>query len=161
MNKAWYCTALALALSGCTLPFPQSKTPETKVEIRVPSEIKQLNTWATLSDKVLHSNETQRQQALGQLANVPHAELKRALWLSHPKASLHQRQQAQQLFQQHLSKASASEQKLLSVHQAYNQELINNQRLLADRQQQINNLTQKLKELASIDQQINDRKFQE
>ncbi|ART80278.1 hypothetical protein [Oceanisphaera avium] len=161
MNKAWYCTAFALALSGCTLPFPQSKSPETKVEIRVPSQTKQLNAWLALSDKVLHSNPNQRQQALNQLPNTSNAQLKKALWLSHPKASLNQRQQAQQLFQQHLSSASSSEQKLLGTYQAYNQEMINMQRQLAERQQQVNNLTQKLKELASIDQQINDRKFQE
>ena len=161
MNKAWYCAALALVLSGCTLPFPLSPQSEPKVEAKVPTETTELNTWMALSDRVLHSNEGQRQQALAQLKNTPQAELKKALWLSHPKASFSQRQQAQQLFQQHLSKASPSEQKFFSVHQSYNQEMLQQQRQLADRQQQINNLSQKLKELASIDQQINDRKFQE
>ena len=161
MNKAWYGAALALMLSGCTLPFSFLQQPEPEVEIKVPNESTQLKAWLDLSDRVSDSNDHQRQQALAQLKNVQHAELKRAVWLSHPKASYSQRQQAQQLFQQHLAGVSTPERQLLSVYQGYNQEMLQQQRQLADRQQHINNLTKKLKELASIDQQINDRKFQE
>ena len=161
MNKAWFGAALALMLSGCTLPFSFLQQPEPKVEIKVPNEATQLKAWLDLSDRLSDSNEHQRQQAVAQLKNTPHSELKRAVWLSHPKASYSQRQQAQQLFQQHLAEVSTAERQLLSVYQGYNQEILQSQRQLADRQQQINNLTKKLKELASIDQQINDRKFQE
>ncbi|MBU3825291.1 MAG: hypothetical protein H9917_10795 [Candidatus Oceanisphaera merdipullorum] len=163
MNKAWYGATLALMLSGCTLPFPFpfNQQPEPEVELKVPNESTQLKAWLDLSDRVSDSNDQQRQQAVAALKNTPHAELKRAVWLSHPKASYSQRQQAQQLFQQHLAKVSTAERQLLSLYQSYNQEMLQQQRQLADRQQQINNLTQKLKELASIDQQINDRKFQE
>lgn len=161
MNKAWYCAALALMLSGCTLPFSFLQQPEPKVELEVPNESSQLKAWLDLSDQVSDSNDHQRQQAIAQLKNTPHGQLKHAVWLSHPKASYNQRQQAQQLFQQHLADASTPERQLLSLYQVYNQEILQEQRQLADRQQQINNLTKKLKELASIDQQINDRKFQE
>lgn len=161
MNKACFGAALALMLSGCTLPFPLLPQPEPKVEVKESPASQQLQDWLALSDTVQHSNDSQRQQALSQLQNTEQAELKRALWLSHPKASYNQRQQAQQLFQQHLAKASPEEQKLLSVYQSYNQEILQMQRQLVDRQQHINNLTKKLKELASIEQQINDRKFQE
>ncbi|ART82239.1 hypothetical protein CBP31_06045 [Oceanisphaera profunda] len=161
MNKAWYGAALALMLSGCTLPFPLLQQSDPKVEVTEPSEAQQLQAWLALSDTVQHSNDSQRQQALSQLQNTDQAELKRALWQSHPKASYNQRQQAQQLFQQHLATASPAEQQLLGVYQSYNQEILQMQRQLVDRQQHINNLTKKLKELANIEQQINDRKFQE
>ena len=161
MSKVWYCAALALMLSGCTLPFPLKPQPQPTVEEKAPSEATQLKAWLALSDRVMHSNGGQRQQALAQLKNTSQVELKRALWLSHPKASHSQHQQAQQLFKQHLATASPTEQKFLAVYQSYNQELLQQQRQIAERQQQVNSLTQKLKELASIDQQINDRKFQE
>lgn len=162
MNKAWPCAALALMLSGCTLPFPLwQQQPESQYEAQVPSDAQQLQNWLVLSTIMQHSNDAERQHALAQLQHTTQDELKRALWLSHPGASISQRQQAQQLFQRHLAKASLQEQRFLSLFQNYNQELLLLQRQSAQRQQQVDRLTRKLKELASIDQQINRRKFQE
>lgn len=161
MNKAWYCGVLALMLAGCTLPVSLFHQPEPEPELQLVTESQQLNDWLQLSATVMHSSETERQQALRQLQSVSGNELELALWLSHPGATSAQRQQAQQLFQQHASSATSHEQQLFGVYQVYNQKLLQQQRQLAERQQQVDSLTRKLKELANIDQQINERKFRE
>lgn len=162
MNRAWCCGVLALMLSGCTLPFPWYQQHEVEPELPVLTESRQLHNWLQLSATVMHSSEAERQQALRHLQQTPSGnELKQALWLSHPRATNSQRQQAQQLFQHHLPKANTQEQQFFEIYQAYNQELLQQQRQLAERQQQVANLTRKLKELANIDQQINERKFRE
>ncbi|GGB40832.1 hypothetical protein GCM10011502_12700 [Oceanisphaera marina] len=161
MNRAWCCGVLALMLSGCTLPFPLSHQHEVEPELPVVTESQQLNNWLQLSATVMHSSEAERQQALRHLQQTSGNELKQALWLSHPRATNSQRQQAQQLLQHHLSQANTQEQQFFGVYQAYNQEILQQQRQLAERQQQVANLTRKLKELANIDQQINERKFRE
>ncbi|MDX1268581.1 MAG: hypothetical protein R3311_14540 [Oceanisphaera sp.] len=115
-----------------------------------------------LSGEMMDSSENTRQQALQQLQKMPAGnELKLALWLSHPRASISQRQQAQQLFKQHLPAVNTRLQQFFGAYQSYNQELLTLNRQLAERQQHINTLTRKLNELASIDQQINERKFRE
>lgn len=64
MNKVWHCAALALLLSGCSLPFSLSQPAEPKLETKVPTETTRLKAWLALSERVLHSNDTQRQQAM-------------------------------------------------------------------------------------------------
>ncbi|PSJ42370.1 hypothetical protein C7H85_17315 [Zobellella endophytica] len=162
MTRLWVCGVLALALSGCSLPF--SFPPQAPSEPVSPPEPEhqEVLEWLQLSGEVMHSSDTELQRQL-QLLQQPanRDELKLALWLSHPRASAGQRQQAQQLFQQRLSSADPRLQPLLAVFQAYNQTLLNSQRQVAERQQQIDSLTQKLNELATIDEQINERRYQE
>ncbi|MFP2768619.1 hypothetical protein [Oceanisphaera sp. KMM 10153] len=162
MNRAWYCGVLALMLTGCSLPFslPYQQQPEPTWSPA--SDSQELNDWLQLSAEMMSSSEVERQQRLQQLQNMPvNNELKLALWLSHPRASINQRQQAQQLFKQHLPAVNTRVQQFFGVYQSYNQELLTFHRQLTERQQQVDTLTRKLKELASIDEQINERKFRE
>ncbi|MGO1247934.1 MAG: hypothetical protein ACTHXN_09745 [Oceanisphaera sp.] len=159
MNKAGYSALLALMLAGCSMPFSvfqKAETDDAKVSKSVPRM--SLNDWVQLSDKVMASNDGQRQLALSQLKNKP---LEQALWLSHPKSSQSERAQAQTLFNKNLPSIVPNSQPFFKVFQAYNDALLQQQRYLAERQQHINNLTRKLDELANIDQQINERKFRE
>lgn len=159
MNKAGCSALLALMLAGCSMPFPlfqQTESDDTEISEEAPRM--SLGDWMQLSDKVMASNEGLRQLALSQLKNKP---LEQALWLSHPKASQHDRAQAQTLFKKNLASLDPNNQSFLAVFQAYNEALLQQQRYLAERQQHINNLTRKLDELANIDQQINERKFRE
>lgn len=158
MNKIWCCAVLALTLSGCSLPiFPPQ--PDDEQEVVVAPKEQELSEWLQRSSAMMQSNAAKRQQ---QLKIIPESKgLERALWLSHPQASHQQRQQAQQLINQNLPAADNEVQELFAIYQGYNQELLNLHRQVANRQQEINTLTRKLKELASIDQQINERKFQE
>lgn len=158
MNKTWCCAVLALMLSGCSLPFLQLK-PEDEQKVIVAPKEQELTLWLQRSAAMMQSNTTERQQ---QLNTIPESKgLERALWLSHPQATNQQRQQAQLLMKQNLPAADSEVQELFAIYQGYNQELLNLHRQVANRQQEINTLTRKLKELASIDQQINERKFQE
>ncbi len=162
MTRSWYCGVLALMLSGCSLPFslPYQQQPEPSWSPA--SDNQELNDWLQLAGEVTHSSDAERQQQLLRWQSMPAGnELKLALWLSHPRASNSQRQQAQQLFKQHLPAVNTRVQQFFGVYQRYNQELLTLNRQLADRQQQIDTLTRKLNELASIDQQINERKFRE
>jgi hypothetical protein len=167
MTRVWCCGVLALMLSGCSLPFslPYQQQPEPTWSPA--SDSQELNDWLQLSAEMMRGSEIERQQRLQQLQKMPagnqsaNRELKLALWLSHPRASNSQRQQAQQLFRQHLPAVNTRVQQFFGAYQSYNQELLTLNRQLADRQQQIDSLTRKLNELASIDQQINERKFRE
>ncbi|MFD1006624.1 MULTISPECIES: hypothetical protein [Oceanisphaera] len=161
MNKAWCSGVFALMLTGCSLPFPPFQQPELETPLPQEAIGMQLTDWLQLSTKMMSSSEAQRQIALNHLQQAKDNALEQALWLSHPRASNSHRQQAQQLFKQYLSKATSEERQFLAVYQAYNEELLQQQRQLADRQQQVNSLTRKLNELANIDQQINERKFRE
>lgn len=161
MNKAWYCGALALMLSGCTLPSSLFHQAEPQVEDQEDGAAQQLKEWVALSNTVINATDGERQQALAQLPHTPKDELKRAVWLSYARANTNQRQQAQQLFQQHLTQVAIAEQQLLGIYQQHNQQVLQLQRQVSERQQQVDNLTRKLKELANIEQQINERKFQE
>ncbi|MBO1519225.1 hypothetical protein [Oceanisphaera pacifica] len=159
MNKAGCSALLALMLAGCSMPFPlfqQTESIDTKANQKAPHM--SLHDWVQLSDKMMASNDGQRRLALNQLKNKP---LEQAIWLSHPKASQHERTQAQTLFKKNLPSLDTNSQSFLAVFQAYNEALLQQQRYLAERQQHINNLTRKLDELANIDQQINERKFRE
>lgn len=167
MTRVWCCGVLALMLSGCSLPFSLPYQQQIDAVWSTGSDSRELHDWLQLSAEMMDSSESTRQQALQQLQHMPadnqsaNRELKLALWLSHPRASISQRQQAQQLFKQHLPAVNTRLQQFFGVYQSYNQELLTLNRQLAERQQQINSLTRKLKELASIDQQINERKFRE
>lgn len=158
MNKIWCCAVLALTLSGCSLPIfsPQGDKEEPKVAI---TKQQALAEWLQRSATMMQSNAAERQRAL---TTIPESNsLERALWLSHPQASHQQRQQAQLLMKQHLPEADNEVQELFAIYQGYNQALLNLYQQVVNRQQEINTLTRQLKELASIDQQINKRKFQE
>ncbi|MBM7456523.1 hypothetical protein HNR62_002413 [Oceanisphaera litoralis] len=187
MTRAWCCGVLALMLSACSLPFSQPYWQQAEPTRNPASDRLELNDWLQLSAEMMRSSESERRQELQQLQNMStknqpanhqsinhqpinhqsanlqpaDRELQLALWLSHPEAGINQRQQAQQLFKQHLPAVSTRVQQLLGAYQIYNQELLTLNRQLADRQQQIDSLTRKLKELASIDEQINERKFRE
>lgn len=162
MTRVWCCGVLALMLSGCSLPFSLPYQQQIDAVWSTGSDSRELHDWLQLSAEMMESSEKTRQQALQQLQSMPAGnELKLALWLSHPRASISQRQQAQQLFKQHLPAVNTRLQQFFGAYQSYNQELLTLNRQLTDRQQQINSLTRKLKELASIDQQINERKFRE
>jgi len=172
MNRAWYCGVLALMLTGCSLPFSLPYQQQADPTWIPASDNQELNDWLQLSADMMHSGDAERQQQVQKWQQMPansdsankdsaNKELKLALWLSHPRASISQRQQAQQLFNQHLPAVNTRVQQFLGVYQGYNQELLNQQRQLAERQQQVDTLTRKLKELASIDEQINERKFRE
>ncbi|GHA28764.1 hypothetical protein [Oceanisphaera arctica] len=167
MNRALYCGVLALMLTGCSLPFSLPYQQQADPIWSPASDNQELNDWLQLSADMMHSSEAERQQQVQKWqqmsANSESAnkELKLALWLSHPRASISQRQQAQQLFKQHLPAVNTRVQQFFGAYQGYNQELLNQQRQLAERQQQVDTLTRKLKELASIDEQINERKFRE
>lgn len=162
MTRIWCCGVLALMLSGCSLPFSLPYQQQIDATWSAGSDNRELNDWLQLSAEMMDSSEKARQQEVQQLQKVPAGnELKLALWLSHPRASIGQRQQAQQLFKQHLPAVNTRLQQFFGAYQNYNQELLTLNRQLVERQQQINSLTRKLKELASIDQQINERKFRE
>ena len=162
MNKLWACGLMALLLSGCSsqmsFPFDDFHLPTSAAA----TDNTELLEWLQLSHRIMQSGEAERQQELARLqqAQAPD-ELVLALWLSHPKANLAQRQQAQQLFSQALPGVNTHLQQFFSLHQAYNQELITFNRVVTDRQQQINTLTRKLNELATIDEQINERRYQD
>ncbi len=162
MTRVWYYGVLALMLSGCSLPFALPYQQQSEPTWSPASDSQELNDWLQLSAEMMRSSEVERQQRLQQLQKTPVGkELKLALWLSHPRASISQRQQAQQLFKQHLPVVNTRVQQFFGAYQSYNQELLTLNRQLADRQQQVDSLTRKLKELASIDEQINERKFRE
>lgn len=162
MIRVWCCGVLALMLSGCSLPFSLPYQQKIDAVWSTGSDSRELHDWLQLSAEMMDSSENTRQQALQQLQKMPAGnELKLALWLSHPRASISQRQQAQQLFKQHLPAVNTRLQQFFGAYQSYNQELLTLNRQLAERQQHINTLTRKLNELASIDQQINERKFRE
>ncbi|GAA3719042.1 hypothetical protein GCM10022421_29070 [Oceanisphaera sediminis] len=172
MTRIWCCGVLALMLSGCSLPFSLPYQQQIDATWSTGSDTRELHDWLQLSAEMMDSSEKARQQEVQQLQKMPadsdsankesaNRELKLALWLSHPRASIGQRQQAQQLLKQHLPAVNTRLQQFFGAYQRYNQELLTLNRQLAERQQQINSLTRKLKELASIDQQINERKFRE
>ncbi|WP_298720664.1 hypothetical protein [uncultured Oceanisphaera sp.] len=167
MSRIWCCGVLALMLSGCSLPFSLPYQQQIDATWSTGSDTRELHDWLQLSAEMMDSSEKARQQEVLQLQKTPvdhqsaNRELKLALWLSHPRASIGQRQQAQQLFKQHLPAVNTRLQQFFGAYQRYNQELLTLNRQLAERQQQINSLTRKLKELASIDLQINERKFRE
>ncbi|WP_344960014.1 hypothetical protein [Zobellella aerophila] len=122
----------------------------------------ELLSWLSYADKVLQSNDAERKssiQSLRQQAN--NNELQLALWLSHPKAEPGQRQQAQQLLSRNMSSISPRLKQFFAVYQGYNQELLTLNELVEQRQAQVESLSSKLKELATIDEQINERKYQE
>ncbi|WP_107852057.1 hypothetical protein [Oceanimonas marisflavi] len=162
MNKLWACGLMALLLGGCSsqmsFPFDDFHLP-TSVAATDNTELLE---WLQLSHRIMQSGEAERQQEMARLQQAQASnELVLALWLSHPKANLAQRQQAQQLFSKALPGVNTRLQQFFALHQAYNQELITFNRVVTDRQQQINTLTRKLNELATIDEQINERRYQE
>ncbi|WP_375056275.1 hypothetical protein [Zobellella sp. DQSA1] len=162
MTRVWVCGVLALSLAGCALPYslPQQRQPEPVWSPAASGD--ELHDWLELAATVMQSSDAERQrkiQALHQARGED--ELRLALWLSHPRASAGQRQQAQQLLRQRLPGVNTRLQQFFSVYQGYNQELLGLNRQLGERQQQVNSLTQKLNELATIDEQINERRYQE
>lgn len=162
MNKVWVCGVLALLLSGCSATGPFSFG-----ELHLPRSLEassndELLHWLQLSNGIMQSSEAERLNEIRRLQQLGQDnDLVLALWLSHPKANLAQRQQAQQLFSRVLPGVNTHLQQFFAIHQAYNQELITFNRVVTDRQQQINTLTRKLNELATIDEQINERRYQE
>ncbi|MDP5293660.1 hypothetical protein Q9290_15375 [Oceanimonas sp. CHS3-5] len=162
MNKSWACGVLVLLLSGCSTTGPFSLG-----EFHLPRALEasghdDLVYWLRLSDSIMQSSEGERLREIQRLQQSGQQDdLVLALWLSHPKANLAQRQQAQQLFSRALPAVNTHLQQFFAIHQSYNQELITFNRVVTDRQQQINTLTRKLNELATIDEQINERRYQE
>ncbi|OYD21164.1 hypothetical protein [Oceanimonas baumannii] len=161
MNKFLACGVLALLLTGCG-----STGPFSFDEIHMPKALEgskhdDLVYWLELSHTIVQSTETERLNEIKRLQQSPaQDELLLALWLSHPKANLAQRQQAQQLFNKAVPGVNTRLQQFFTIHQLYNQELITFNRVITDRQQQINALSHKLNELATIDEQINERRYQ-
>ncbi|PSJ41508.1 hypothetical protein [Zobellella taiwanensis] len=162
MTKIWLCGVLALTLSGCSLPLTLPFKSQPEPAWSPASDNGELLDWLQLAAEVMASDEAERGRQLRQLQQAGgRDELRLALWLSHPRASLAQRQQAQQLFSQQLPAVNTRLQQFFAVYQSYNRELISLNRQVADRQQQVNTLTRKLNELATIDEQINERRYQE
>ncbi|WMC10268.1 hypothetical protein PU634_14460 [Oceanimonas pelagia] len=162
MNKPWVYGVLALLLSGCSSTGPFSLSEFHLPQALEASDQGELVYWLQQSGTIMQSNETERLSEIRRLQQPGQEnELLLALWLSHPRANLAQRQQAQQLFTQALPGVNTHLQQFFTIHQSYNQELITFNRVVTDRQQQINSLTRKLNELATIDEQINERRYQD
>lgn len=164
MNKHWLFFLPALLLSACSSPIWQTTSVATDSNAARMSvmEHDELLSWLNYASKVLNSNETERRNnimALRQQASKNDLQL--ALWLSHPKAERGQRQQAQQLLSRNMSAISPRLKQFFAVYQGYNQEILMLSELAEQRQAQVNSLSNKLKELATIDEQINERKYQE
>jgi hypothetical protein len=162
MTRVWLCGVLALVLAGCSLPYslPHQRQPEPAWSPA--SDADELHGWLQLAATVMASSEAERQRQLQLLRGARgEDQLRLALWLSHPRASMGQRQQAQQLFRQGTAGVNTRLQQFFSLYQGYNQELLSLNRQLGERQQQVDSLTKKLNELASIDEQINERRYQE
>ncbi|MBL1378937.1 hypothetical protein [Zobellella iuensis] len=162
MTRVWLCGALVLSLAGCSLPYslPHQRQPEPVWSPAASDD--ELHDWLQLAASVMQSSDAERQRQIQALHRATgEDELRLALWLSHPRANAGQRQQAQQLLRQRLPGVNTRLQQFFSVYQGYNQELLSLNRQLGERQQQVNSLTQKLNELATIDEQINERRYQE
>ncbi|MDV2857276.1 hypothetical protein AB9R83_13810 [Oceanimonas smirnovii] len=161
MTKFLVSGVLALFLTGCSSTGLFSFGEEQMPKMLEGSSHDDLMYWLELSHNIVQSAEAERLNEIKQLQQSPaQDELVLALWLSHPKANLAQRQQAQQLFARALPGVNTRLQQFFAIHQSYNREMITFNRVITDRQQQINVLTQKLNELATIDEQISERRYQ-
>ncbi|WP_116475749.1 hypothetical protein [Zobellella maritima] len=163
MNKHWLLCLSALLLSACSSPVwktaPDASAPAAAGASAITHD--ELLSWLSYADKVLHSNDAERKRSIQSLRRQDNNnELQLALWLSHPKAEPGQRQQAQQLLSRNMPVISPSLKQFFAVYQGYNQEMLALNELAEQRQAQVESLSSKLKELATIDEQISERKYQ-
>lgn len=163
MNKHGFLCLVVLLLSACSTPVWRGTQPDPEQAATRQADMAQeeLLSWLGYADRVLRSDEVERRSNIQRLRREgDNSGLQLALWLSHPEADMSQRQQAQQLLERNMSSVSPRMKQFLAVYQGYNRQLLRLHQLAEERQRQVENLNNKLKELATIDEQISERKYQ-
>lgn len=161
MNKHGILCLTLLLLSACSTPVWQQPGREPAAARPGDMEQDELLSWLGYADRVLGSNEAERSSNIQRLRQGgDNHEIQLALWLSHPGADVGQRRQAQQLLERNMQSVSPRLKQLLAVYQGYNRQLLRLHELAEERQRQVESLSSKLKELATIDEQISERKYQ-
>lgn len=163
MSKYGILCLSVLLLSACSTPIWQGTQPGPEQAETRPADMAQeeVMSWLGYAERVLNSDEATRRSHIQQLRQGGNGnELQLALWLSHPGADAGQRRQAQQLLERNMSSVSPRLKQFFAVYQGYNRQMLRLHEVAEERQRQIDSLSNKLKELATIDEQISERKYQ-